>query len=176
MGRPTIHGPSQASLPMASDQADVPEGSAFRAITVMSLTASVWPMAAFPLDLFDMILISILGMAELAAAIGYAGAILHSTSLVGIGMASASGARVAHAPGSGDADPVQRHSCTTLVQGPLLGCAVVLLVGVNLPHLVAAPGVTGPRRVWPWAPCASSSPPFRLCRSAWSTARSCAPW
>ena len=65
------------------------QGNLFRHITVMSLTASVGLMAVFIVDFVDMIFISMLGKAELAAAVGYAGAILFFTSSFGIGMASA---------------------------------------------------------------------------------------
>jgi Na+-driven multidrug efflux pump len=46
----------------------------------MSLTASIGLMAIFAVDLVDMIFISMLGKAELAAAVGYAGAIRFFTS------------------------------------------------------------------------------------------------
>ena len=64
-----------------SEQAKFLEGSLFRHITVMSLTASVGLMAVFLVDFVDMIFISMLGKAELAAAVGYAGAILISDRL-----------------------------------------------------------------------------------------------
>lgn len=52
----------------------------------MSLTASVGLMAVFVVDFVDMIFISRLGKAELAAAVGYAGAILFFISSFGIGV------------------------------------------------------------------------------------------
>jgi len=67
-----------------SEQAKFLEGSLFKHISVMSLTASVGLMAVFLVDFVDMIFISMLGKAELAAAIGYAGAILFFTSSFGI--------------------------------------------------------------------------------------------
>ena len=80
-------------------------GSLFRHVTVMSLTASVGLMAIFLVDFVDMIFISMLGKAELAAAVGYAGAILFFTTSFGIGMAIAAGALVARALGAGEDDP-----------------------------------------------------------------------
>ena len=65
-------------------QAKFLEGNLFRHISVMSLTASVGLMAVFVVDFVDMIFISMLGKAELAAAIGYAGAILFFTSSFGL--------------------------------------------------------------------------------------------
>jgi len=61
----------------------------------MSFTASVGLIAIFLVDFVDMLFISMLGKDELAAAIGYAGAILFFTSSFGIGMAIACGALVA---------------------------------------------------------------------------------
>ena len=86
---------------MAPKQAVFLEGNLFRHIAVMSLTASVGLMAVFIVDFVDMIFISMLGKSELAAAVGYAGAILFFTSSFGIGMAIAAGALVARALGVG---------------------------------------------------------------------------
>ena len=55
-----------------SDQAKFLEGSLLRHIAVMSLSSSVGLIAIFAVDFVDMIFISMLGKAELAAAIGYA--------------------------------------------------------------------------------------------------------
>lgn len=86
---------------MAPKQAVFLEGNLFRHIAVMSFTASVGLMAVFIVDFVDMIFISMLGKSELAAAVGYAGAILFFTSSFGIGMAIAAGALVARALGAG---------------------------------------------------------------------------
>lgn len=86
---------------MAPKQAVFLEGNLFRHIAVMSFTASVGLMAVFSVDFVDMIFISMLGKSELAAAVGYAGAILFFTSSFGIGMAIAAGALVARALGAG---------------------------------------------------------------------------
>ena len=68
----------------------------------MLLSASVGLMAVFVVDFVDMIFISMLGKAELAAAVGYAGAILFFISSFGIGVAIAAGALVAKSLGAGD--------------------------------------------------------------------------
>ena len=100
---------------MAEQQARFLEGSLLRHITVMALTASIGLMAVFVVDLVDMIFISMLGRDELAAAIGYAGAILFFTSSFGIGMAIAAGALVARALGSGEAHTARRRAATALI-------------------------------------------------------------
>ncbi len=65
-----------------------------RHVTVMASTASLGLMTLFVVDLADMYFLSLLGEAELAAAIGYAGTILFFTTSVCIGIAIAAGALV----------------------------------------------------------------------------------
>ena len=92
-------------------QARFVEGNLFRHVTVMALTSSVGLMAVFVVDLINMVYISWLGRAELAAAIGYAGAMLFFTTSFGIGMsiavsasgvAGGGGARSGGGAGEGD--------------------------------------------------------------------------
>jgi Na+-driven multidrug efflux pump len=73
-----------------------------RHVAVMSATASIGLMVMFLVDFVDMIFISRLGNAALAAAIGYAGSILFFTTSFWIRIAIAAGALVAQALGSGD--------------------------------------------------------------------------
>ena len=90
-----------------------------------------------------MIFISMLGKAELAAAVGYAGAILFFTTSFGIGMAIACGALVARALGAGRrwAGAPPRHH--PLIFGVLFGAVFAALVWVNLHRLVTLLGATG---------------------------------
>ncbi len=126
-----------------SEQAKFLEGSLFRHISVMSLTASVGLMAVFVVDFVDMIFISMLGKAELAAAIGYAGAILFFTSSFGIGMAIAAGALVSRALGADDEEGAQRLATNTLIFGVLFGAIFAAAVWFNLPFLAGLMGATG---------------------------------
>ena len=96
-----------------AEQAKFLTGNLFRHITVMSLTSSLGLMAVFAVDFIDMIFISMLGKSELAAAVGYAGAILFFTSSFGIGMAIAAGALVARALGAGDDEMASRRAAHT---------------------------------------------------------------
>lgn len=89
---------------MVGERAKFLNGNLFAHVAVMSLTASVGLMAVFVVDLIDMIFISMLGKAELAAAVGYAGAILFFTTSFSIGLAIAAGALVARALGGGATD------------------------------------------------------------------------
>lgn len=124
-------------------QAKFLEGNLFRHIAVMSLTASVGLMAVFIVDFVDMVFISMLGKAELAAAIGYAGALLFFTSSFGIGMAIAAGALVATALGAGDADLAKRRATNTLIYGVIFGAIFAFLVWLNLRPLTALLGASG---------------------------------
>ena len=128
---------------MAETQAKFLEGSLLRHITVMSLTASVGLMAIFVVDLVDMIFISMLGKSELAAAVGYAGAILFFTSSFGIGMAITAGALVAKALGEGNEHLARQMATNTLVFGVIFSTIFVILVWFNLPYLAGLMGATG---------------------------------
>ena len=126
-----------------SEQAKFLEGSLFRHITVMSLTASVGLMAVFLVDFVDMIFISMLGKAELAAAVGYAGAILFFTTSFGIGMAIAAGALVARDLGAGDEAKARLQATHSLIYGVVFGAIFAGLVWFNIPTLAALMGAKG---------------------------------
>jgi len=128
---------------MAEAQAKFTQGSLFRHISVMSLTASIGLMAVFLVDFIDMIFISMLGKAELAAAVGYAGAILFFTTSFGIGMAIAAGALVARALGAGDAEEAQRRATNALIYGVVFGAIFAALVWMNLAFFAGLLGATG---------------------------------
>ena len=119
------------------------EGNLFRHVVVMSLTTSVGLMAVFAVDFVDMIFISMLGRAELAAAVGYAGAILFFTTSFGIGMAIAAGAIVARAVGAGDSLAARRRAGHALIHGLWFGAVFSAIVWLSLGPLVALLGATG---------------------------------
>ena len=122
------------------------EGNLMRHIAVMSVTSSVGLMAVFAVDFIDMIFISMLGKAELAAAVGYAGAILFFAGSFGIGMAIASGALVARALGEGDEGLARRRATSSLILGFLFGAVFAAVVWLNIAPLVSLLGATGETR------------------------------
>lgn len=128
---------------MAGPQAKFVEGNLFRHVTVMALTSSVGLMAVFVVDLINMIYISMLGREELAAAIGYAGAVLFFTSSFGIGMSIAVGALVARALGAHDPVAAKARATTGLVLGFLFGALFAAVVWLFLSPLVSLLGATG---------------------------------
>jgi len=128
---------------MANEQAKFLEGNLLRHITVMSLTASVGLMAVFLVDLVDMVFISWLGRDELAAAVGYAGAILFFTTSFGIGMAISAGALVARSLGAGDVQMARRRASTALLYGVGIGAIFAAIVWMNLRPLAQLMGASG---------------------------------
>ncbi|MGH1464285.1 MAG: MATE family efflux transporter [Cognatishimia sp.] len=128
---------------MANAQAKFLEGNLLRHVTVMSMTASIGLMAVFLVDLVDMVFISMLGKEELAAAVGYAGAILFFTTSFSIGMAITAGALVARALGQGDRQMAGRRAATSLLYGFVFACVFAAVVWMNLPFLAGLMGASG---------------------------------
>jgi putative MATE family efflux protein len=124
-------------------QAKFVEGNLFRHVAVMALTSSVGLMAVFVVDLINMLYIAMLGRAELAAAIGYAGAILFFTTSFGIGMSIAVGALVARALGARDPASARARATTGLILGLVFGALFAAAVWLALGPLVALLGATG---------------------------------
>lgn len=130
---------------MAGEQPKFLQGNLFGHIAVMSMTASIGLMAVFMVDLVDMVFISWLGRDELAAAVGYAGAILFFTTAFGIGMAISAGALVARALGEGDQDRARRRASSAMLYGVGIGAVFAAVVWWNvrpLAQLMGASGVT----------------------------------
>ena len=127
---------------MQQERAVFLEGSLMRHITVMALTSSVGLVAIFLVDLVDMIFISMLGRDELAAAVGYAGAILFFTTSFGIGMSIAAGALVARTLGQGDREAARRKASTALIYGVSFGALFAALVWWNIPALLKLLGAS----------------------------------
>lgn len=127
---------------MAGQQAKFVEGNLFRHVSVMALTSSVGLMAVFVVDLVNMFYIALLGREELAAAIGYAGAILFFTTSFGIGMSIGVGALVARALGARDPGLAREKATTGLVLGAVFGSLFAAVVWVFLWPLVGLLGAT----------------------------------
>lgn len=128
---------------MAQAPAKFLTGSLFKHVSVMSLTASVGLMAVFLVDFIDMVFISMLGKAELAAAVGYAGAILFFTTSFSIGLAIAAGALVARALGAGDEGLAARRTSTSLIYGVFFSALFAIGVWMNLQFFAELLGATG---------------------------------
>lgn len=119
------------------------EGSMLRHVTVMSLTTSVGVVAMFFVDFVDLLFISMLGQAELAAAVGYAAVVLFFTTSVGIGVAIAAGALVARCLGEGDREGARACATHALAFGVLTALVVATAVLATLPFWLTLVGASG---------------------------------
>jgi len=128
---------------VADAQAKFVSGSLLRHVTVMSLTSALGITAVFLVDFIDMIFIAMLGKAELAAAVGYAGSILFFTTSFSIGMAIAVGALVARSLGAGDVEAARMRSTHGLIYGIGFGIIFAAIVWINVPLLVSWIGAEG---------------------------------
>lgn len=128
---------------MARPPARFLTGNLFAHVTTMSATASVGLMALFTVDFVDMLFIAMLGKAELAAAVGYGGAVLFFTTSFGIGMGIAAGALVARALGAGEPERARRLASTALAWGIVFGAVFAAAVFALLRPLAALLGASG---------------------------------
>lgn len=118
-------------------------GAPMRHVAVMSVTSSVGIMGIFAVDFINMLFIAMLGQAELAAAVGYASAILFFTTSFGIGMSIAAAALVARAVGQGNEGLARARATNALVLGLAAGAMFAAAVWTLLGPLVTLIGATG---------------------------------
>ncbi len=128
---------------MADGRAKFVTGSLLRHVTVMSLTSALGISAVFLVDFIDMVFIAMLGSAELAAAVGYAGSILFFTTSFSIGMAIAVGALVALSLGAGNEEEARTRSTHGLIYGIGFGVLFAAFVWFNVPLFVSWIGAEG---------------------------------
>ncbi len=128
---------------MSQDQARFLDGSLTGHIITMSLTSAVGFVALFVVDLVDMIFISMLGVSELAAAVGFAGTVLFITTSVSIGIGIAGGALVARSLGAGNRAGAREYLTNVLLAGVVFAVLFAALLFVNLDGLTGLVGATG---------------------------------
>ena len=124
-------------------QAKFLTGSLTQHIVTMSLTSAFGFLALFVVDLADMLFISMLGIDELAAAVGYAGAIMFMTTSISIGMAIAGGAMVAKSLGENKPERATELLTHVLIVGVVFAIFFATAVYTNLNGLTAMIGATG---------------------------------
>jgi putative MATE family efflux protein len=86
-----------------------------RHVAVMTATGAVGLMSLFLVDVANLFYISLLGQAELAAAIGYAGTVQFFMISVSIGLSIAATATVSQAVGAGDGPGARRLAASSMV-------------------------------------------------------------
>ncbi len=128
-----------------SDHIDAPftEGSVFKHVITMTLTGAVGLMSVFAVDLLDMYFLSLLGEAELAAAIGFAGTIIFFSASICIGLSIATGALAARAVGAKDRARTSSIVTNALSFSFAVALAVVLLMWPWLPDILDMIGAKG---------------------------------
>ncbi|GGB04875.1 MATE family efflux transporter [Agarivorans gilvus] len=118
-------------------------GNIFRHIILMSSTNAIGLTALFLVDLADLFFISLLGEAELAAAVGYAGTIAFFTTSISIGLAIAMTALVSKAIGQRDIARARRLVTHVLATGLLISASIAALAWWFAPELLSLIGAKG---------------------------------
>lgn len=103
------------------------QGSTMRHVVVMTLTSSAGLLALFFVDAVNLFYISLLGVTELAAAIGFAGTIQFFMISISIGLLIAASATISAAIGRGDQDRA-RHLATNALITAFLALGVLASV------------------------------------------------
>jgi putative MATE family efflux protein len=101
-------------------------GSTMRHVVTMTATGSVGLVAVFVVDALNLFYISLLGVEELAAAIGFASTLLFFMTSIGIGLSIAASALVSRALGRGDREAAARFGGVSMVYMGLSVAAVSL--------------------------------------------------
>lgn len=116
----------------AGSSAKFVTGSTMRHVVVMTATGSVGLVAIFVVDALNLFYISLLGVEELAAAVGFASTLLFFTISVSIGFTIACGALVSRALGRGAREEAARMGGASLV---LMAATAALIAGAAFPFI-----------------------------------------
>jgi len=128
---------------MANKQAIFLEGNLLRHIIIMASSASIGLVSIFLVDFADLLFISMLGEAELAAAVGFAGTVLFFTFSVSIGLTIATSALVAQRLGQGDALEARKIASSVMVFGFFVSVVLAALCWIFAPTLIGVLGAKG---------------------------------
>lgn len=104
---------------------------------------SIGLASLFLADLADIYFLSLLGEAELAAAVGYAGSILFFTTSICLGVAIATAALVAKALGAGDRQQALMHTTNACLFGVVLTAVAALVIWLAAPWILGLLGAEG---------------------------------
>lgn len=132
-----------ASQAHASVPAKFTVGSTMRHVIVMTATGSVGLISIFIVDALNLFYISLLGIEELAAAVGFASTLLFFTVSISIGFTIACGALVARCLGRGQREEAARMGGASMVFMTLATLLVTVLTFPFLRPLLALLGATG---------------------------------
>ncbi len=121
-------------------------GSTMRHVAVMTATGSIGLVAIFIVDALNLFYISMLGVTELAAAIGFAGTLMFFTVSVSIGLTIAASALVSRALGRGDREAAARMGGASMLFMGLSTAAIAIAIWPFIDPLVGLLGATGETR------------------------------
>ncbi|MGD9914440.1 MAG: MATE family efflux transporter [Rhizobiaceae bacterium] len=127
----------------ATPTAKFTEGSTLRHVIVMTATGSVGLIAIFIVDALNLFYISMLGVSELAAAVGFASTLLFFTISVSIGFTIACGALVARALGRGNREDAAAMGGASLVFMALASGIVTIAAWPFIEELLVLLGAKG---------------------------------
>src|SRR5690606_32386129 len=133
--------PAPASA--TAQQAKFVTGSTMRHVAVMTATGSVGLVAIFVVDALNLFYISMLGVQELAAAIGFAGTLMFFTVSVSIGFTISTSAVVARALGQGDRERAARAAGTSLIHMVAINGIIAALCFPFIPTFTGWLGAEG---------------------------------
>lgn len=119
------------------------EGNLMRHVIIMSMSASVGLISIFLVDFIDLFFISLLGEAALAAAVGFAGAILYFNMSITIGLMIAMGALAAQRIGRGEEGEARRIATSVVALGLLIGVVISAITWTFAPQFLSALGASG---------------------------------
>lgn len=143
MNKSTSDGQSKTGRAGSGQSAKFTTGSTMRHVAVMTGTGSIGLVAIFIVDALNLFYISLLGVQELAAAIGFAGTLLFFTVSLAIGLTIATSALVSRALGKGDREQAANVGGASLVFMALATGSVVLVLWPFLRDITALMGARG---------------------------------
>jgi len=121
-------------------------GNLMRHVTTMALSSSVGLLSVFLVDFADLYFISLLGQAELAAAVGFAGTVSFFVFSITIGLAIAIGALVARRLGAGRDAEARTVATSVLLVGVAFSALIAVLTTWQADALVTLLGASGETR------------------------------
>lgn len=131
------------SQPDLANQARFVTGSTLRHVIVMTLTGALGLMSLFVVDLADLFFLSMLGITEVTAAVGYAGTIVFVNLSVSIGTGIAAAALVARNLGAGNPERARAYATSALMFSLLVSAVVTLIIAMGSGPMLTLLGATG---------------------------------
>jgi putative MATE family efflux protein len=125
------------------EKAKFTTGRTMRHVATMTMTGSIGLVAIFAVDALNLFYISLLGQAELAAAIGYAGTLMFFTISVAIGLTVATGALVSRALGAGDKEEAAKRGGASILFMAVAMTAITVVAWIFIPQLLRLIGARG---------------------------------